>query len=142
MGEKRPAPYYIGAKQVQAYPCNYQERDGYTVLYPQPDGTQYESWSPKDVFESAYLMQGNDPTRVTQRIVDDFIVKTETTRMGNHTVVMATLRNGFTVVAEAACVDPANYNEQIGRDIALKKIQAQVWNHLGFLLASAKNGNQ
>lgn len=45
---------YIGAKIILAEP---QERDGaagYRVIYANPGGTQYESWSPKAVFEEAY----------------------------------------------------------------------------------------
>jgi len=28
--------------------------DGYHVVYSNPDGTKYHSWSPKDVFERSY----------------------------------------------------------------------------------------
>jgi len=51
---------YIGAKIIQAEPSmesrekplreDQEDRPGYRVLYP--DG--YRSWSPKEVFESAY----------------------------------------------------------------------------------------
>ena len=129
--------HYIGTKQVLAWPADKDGKAGYQVKYQ--DG--YISWSPKDVFEAAYIPQGHDPSRVTQEMVDEFIVASEFTRMGNHTVVLATCRNGFTFIAESACVDPANYNEQVGFDLAMKKIKSQVWAHLGFLLASAKNGN-
>jgi len=30
------------------------ELDGYHVQYSNPDGSTYDSWSPKDVFERAY----------------------------------------------------------------------------------------
>ena len=50
---------YIGTKIIEAEPCKAWKdtklhkagEDGYKVRYP--DG--YESWSPKDVFEEAYL---------------------------------------------------------------------------------------
>ena len=45
---------YIGAKLIQAEPERNpvtKEITGYKVVYP--DG--YESWSPKDVFEKAYM---------------------------------------------------------------------------------------
>lgn len=42
---------YIGAKIVRAYKKKHEDgREGYALLYP--DG--YESWSPKETFESAY----------------------------------------------------------------------------------------
>lgn len=33
---------------------NHEWRDGYHVRYENPDGSTYDSWSPKDVFEKAY----------------------------------------------------------------------------------------
>ena len=54
---------YIGVKIIEATPaqkhtCTKNDCaegiDGYKVVYPQPDGSTYESWSPKDVFEKAY----------------------------------------------------------------------------------------
>lgn len=43
---------YIGVKRIQAEPQERNGKPGYRVIY-EPDG--YESWSPKDVFEAAYL---------------------------------------------------------------------------------------
>ena len=61
---------YIGTKVVEARPMNeidaeyigyarknsdnHEWRDGYHVRYTNPDGSFYDSWSPKDVFEKAY----------------------------------------------------------------------------------------
>lgn len=128
--------YYIGVKQVFAWPQEKDGTPGYAVKYP--DG--YTSWSPKEVFEAAYLPQGNDPTRVSQEMVDAFLLGHEGTRMGNHSVVLAKLRNGFTIVEESACVDPANYDQALGERYALEKAKRKVWEFLGFLLATARNG--
>lgn len=128
--------HYIGSKQVLAWPEERDGKPGYTVKYP--DG--YTSWSPKNTFESAYLPQGHDGSRINEQMVDDFIVGHESTRLGNHTVVLVKLRNGFTLVEESACVDPANYDQTIGEKYALEKAKKHVWNHLGFLLAMARNG--
>lgn len=128
--------HYIGTKQIVAWEQEKDGKPGYAVKYP--DG--YVSWSPKDVFEAAYLAQGHDGTRINAQMVDDFIAKHEATRMGNHTVVLVTLRNGFTLIEESACVDPANYDQAIGEQYALQKAKSRVWNYLGFLLATARNG--
>lgn len=128
--------HYIGTKQILAWPEPKEGHEGYAVKYP--DG--YISWSPKETFEAAYLPQGHDGSRVPEQMVDDFIVGHETTRMGNHTVVLVKLRNGFTFIEESACVDPANYDQAIGERYALAKAKSRVWNHLGFLLATARNG--
>ncbi len=128
--------FYIGSKQIKAWEEVKDGQPGYHVVYP--DG--YGSWSPKAVFEAAYLPQGADDTRVTQAMVDGFIAGHLAGRMGNHTVVLVKLRNGFTLIEESACVDPANYDEAIGERMALEKAKAKVWHLLGFLLATARNG--
>lgn len=128
--------HYIGSKQIVAWEQEKDGKAGYAVKYP--DG--YISWSPKEVFEAAYLAQGNDGSRISAQMVDDFIAKHESARMGNHTVVLVTLRNGFTLIEESACVDPANYDQAIGEQYALQKAKSRVWNYLGFLLATSRNG--
>ncbi|WP_104655076.1 crAss001_48 related protein [Ralstonia insidiosa] len=47
--------HYIGTKQIEAWPDTKDGKDGYAVKYA--DG--YTSWSPKDVFEAAYLPIGH-----------------------------------------------------------------------------------
>ena len=128
--------HYIGSKQVVAWKTEKDGQLGYSVKYP--DG--YISWSPAEVFERAYLPQGHDGSRVTEAMVDDFIEGHESTRLGNHTVVLVKLRNGFTLIEESACVDPANYDQELGEKYAVEKAKKRVWNLLGFLLATARNG--
>ena len=127
--------YYLGTKQVLAQPGDREGEPGYVVQYP--DG--YVSWSPKDVFEAAYLPMGSDPTRITEEMVNAFMGEVETTRMGNHTVIMVRCRNGFSFIEDSACVDPANYDHALGMKLALEKAKKRVWSHLGFLLATARN---
>lgn len=49
-------------------------------------------------------------------------------------IVVAKLPNGFTIVGESACVDPANYDEQIGFDIAKGRIKNKIWELEGYKL--------
>lgn len=49
-------------------------------------------------------------------------------------VVVAKIYNGFTIVGESACVDPNNYEEEIGYELALKDIENQLWMLEGYLL--------
>jgi hypothetical protein len=109
---------------------------GYLVVYP--DG--YESWSPKEVFESAYFkIENND--RISQADVDSFIKPdADCTTFENQTIVVGTTRSNFTIVESSTCVDIENYDEAIGFGYAMDKIKSRVWNHLGFLLACAKYG--
>lgn len=150
---------YIGTKIIQAEPAfridgkiysldNILPKDtdveeGYRVRYS--DG--YESWSPKGVFEQAYLpvtvnpdLRTDSPS-ISQQMVDDFILKTWTQTMGDKTtVVRALLRNGFEIVESSACVSAENYDEKLGREICLGKIKDKVWFLLGFLLQTAVHG--
>lgn len=136
-------PYKIVTEARDAY-VNYSEvEDGYRVRYP--DG--YESWSPKDTFERAYLaldVNGDlatDAPSIGAKMVDDFIKETHVQTMGDKTtVVRAVLRNGFEIVEASACVSKENYSEPVGRDICMGKIRDQVWKLLGFLLQTAVNG--
>lgn len=150
---------YIGTKLVEAEPAwrlngkvydagtmfggADRPEEGYRVRYP--DG--YESWSPKEVFEKAYLpLEHNqelktDEPSISARMVEDFIRETWTETLGEKTtVVRAALRNGFEIVESSSCVSPENYDEAMGRDICLKKIRDKVWMLLGFLLQTAVHG--
>lgn len=117
--------------------------EGYKVRYQ--DG--YESFSPKDVFERAYLELTVNPElrtkkpSISRKIVDDFIVAKEVSTLGDKvTVVRATLRNGFELVESSACVSPENYDEKLGAKICMEKIEDKVWFLLGFLLQTGVNG--
>lgn len=50
------------------------------------------------------------------------------------TYVTVRMKNGFTLRESTTCVDPANYSEQIGADICLKRIENKVWFLLGYAL--------
>ncbi|MFV2058524.1 MAG: Gp49 family protein [Thiohalomonadales bacterium] len=51
------------------------------------------------------------------------------------TVCSITLDNGFSVRGESACVDPSNYNKDIGEKIAFDNAFGKLWQLFGFLLA-------
>ncbi|QNR51736.1 hypothetical protein Xoosp14_45 [Xanthomonas phage Xoo-sp14] len=62
--------HYVGTKIIQAYPLGREDKPGYGVQYP--DG--YSSWSPKDVFEEAYVEIGVIPAGTpdfVQRLVGE-----------------------------------------------------------------------
>jgi hypothetical protein len=50
------------------------------------------------------------------------------------TICVLILRNGFTVIGTSACVDPKNFNEQTGKDIARKKAIENIWPLMGYVL--------
>jgi hypothetical protein len=149
---------YIGFKVVKAEPMNLgdynkfrgwtipanenPEKEGYKIVYP--DG--YVSWSPKEIFDQAYLEVDPNPklkseVSVSPKMVDEFIKEVHTSTLGEKTtLVRVVLVNGFEIIEASACVDPANYDEKMGEQICLKKIKDKIWGYLGFLLQTAVNG--
>ncbi len=149
---------YIGTKLIEAKPMTrgeYNEYRGWTIPPDEnPDdpgylvkySDSYESWSPKDVFDSAYIQVDDNkelPSGVSigPKMVDEFISYTETITLGDRTtVVRCVLRNGFEIVESSSCVDPKNYSEEYGAKICMEKIKNKIWELLGFLLQTAWHG--
>lgn len=52
------------------------------------------------------------------------------------TFCVLTLRNGFTVTGESACVSPENFDAEIGRKIARQKAVEKIWPLMGYELRS------
>lgn len=50
------------------------------------------------------------------------------------TVCCLTLRNGFSVVGESACVSKANFDEELGRKVARGKARDRIWEVEGYRL--------
>lgn len=50
------------------------------------------------------------------------------------TYVTVQMLNGFTIRESTTCVDPENYDEEIGKKICLNKIKDKVWFLLGYSL--------
>lgn len=118
--------------------CKGIKERGYKLKYE--DG--YESWCPKEIFEKYYMQVGERNT-ITQKMIDDMIEKSNIsiqTVNKKTTIVHCVLPNGFTMVESSSCVDPSNYNEEMGAEICIDKIKNQLWNLLGFLLQTAKEG--
>ena len=75
--------------------------------------------------------------KVTQAEIDmllnsaDVQVRTE---FGKCTVVTARLRNGFILTESSACVDPANYDAELGKRLCLQHIENRLWELEGYAL--------
>jgi hypothetical protein len=63
---------------------------------------------------------------------------------GPHTVTVCLVKmaNDYVVVGHSACVDPAQYNEQVGREMAYQHAREQLWALEGYLLAERRRGAQ
>jgi len=56
------------------------------------------------------------------------------TLYGKCTVVCVKLKNGFVLTESSACVDPANYNEELGFNECMKRIEDRLWELEGYAL--------
>jgi len=145
---------YIGVKQVEAEPMTrgvYNQFRGWTIPVDEnvndegykieyPDG--YISWCPKEIFDGSHLaLTDPEGTKICQEDVDNFLLVGKECKFGDKTTVMHyTLRNGYEMVEASSCVDPVNYNADIGMNICNDKAKSKVWEYLGFLLQCAKGG--
>lgn len=80
-------------------------------------------------------------TSVTEMHVNALFNKSalETIKMGSKTtVVHCTLPNGFTIVESSSCVDPANYNHELGQNLCFRRIKDKIWELEGYLLQQEK----
>ncbi|AIK38179.1 hypothetical protein COM13_11490 [Bacillus pseudomycoides] len=67
---------------------------------------------------------------VTQQDIDNILEKTQWTVEEFHgkcTVVVAKLPNGFILTESSACVDPADYDMDIGMECCKERIVNKIW---------------
>lgn len=79
-----------------------------------------------------------------QKNMQDVIVRTLEDFGKPTTYVVVRMKNGFTLCESTTCVDPANYDEEIGKEICLRKIEDKIWFLLGYALQEklyASNSN-
>lgn len=50
------------------------------------------------------------------------------------TLCVLTLKNGYTVTGESACVDPENFDAEIGNQVAYENAFEKIWQLEGYLL--------
>ena len=68
--------------------------------------------------------------RVTQEQIDNLLDAAETQEhifWEKELLVSYRLKSGFTVSGRAACIDPANFDINIGRKVARENAASQLW---------------
>ena len=77
---------------------------------------------------------------VTQEEVNknmkDILVRTVEEFGKPTTYVTVRMENGFTLRESTTCVDPSNYDENVGKEVCLKRIEDKIWFLLGYTLQS------
>lgn len=78
--------------------------------------------------------------RVTEEAMESYITEVKYIQVPGTTVVICHigLANGFSVRGEAACVDPDNFDPEIGKRIAYDDAFSKLWPLFGFLLAELR----
>lgn len=74
---------------------------------------------------------------VTQEHIDNIFgnaIKDVRTIFDKCTVMVCKLKNGFILVESSSCVDPTNYNFELGIKLCEKKIKDKLWELEGYLL--------
>jgi len=91
--------------------------------------------SEQDIEKKIQDKELNAP-RLTPESIDSVIIEETYTVLPSGKVLICelTLANGFTVRGEAAAVSKENFNEEIGREISMKKAREKVWEIEGYLL--------
>ena len=82
------------------------------------------------------------PNKVTKEDVLDIInessIIVETGVFDKSTVLHCKLPNGFVITTTSACVDPENYDAEIGEDICYDKLMDKIWELEGYRLQSER----
>lgn len=79
--------------------------------------------------------------KITQDHIDRIMEASEVqvkTIYGKCTVVSIQLPNGFIITESSACVDPANYDMEMGKAICLERIENKIWELEGYVLQNAE----
>ena len=90
----------------------------------------------EEQIEQELQEKGLNAPRLSPADIDGIITGVTFTPMpsGKAVVCELTLRNGFTVRGESACVSKENFNMDIGRKISYENARNKVWELEGYLL--------
>lgn len=130
-GEARAKGYRVNQDCID-------ETAGFEVTY---EGG-YKSWSPADVFQKYYYKLNDvDGNSITEKDVKYFIRKIDNVKVGTKTTnTTLTCLTGFEVHGQASCVNPDNFDINVGANYAQIKAEDKIWEGLGFALQWAKYG--
>lgn len=118
-------------------------KDG-DVFYESEDGKQHGCVS-GNMFDKYFDVVEVKPetkpktfqTKITGSDVDDLLERSKfitDSVFDKCTIVSCQLPNGFVIVETSSCVDPDNYDEDLGVEVCMKRIKDRVWELEGYLL--------
>jgi len=76
------------------------------------------------------------PNKLTMGDILDTVKRADYWRLGDSTTTICqlTLKNGFTVIGQSACIDPLEFNKATGEKVAWDNAINDVWQLEGYLL--------
>lgn len=83
--------------------------------------------------------------RVTKEQINALLESAEIsveTKFDKVTVVVCKLKNGFVITEAAGAVDPANYSEEIGKEVCMNRIKNKLWELEGYCLQKRIAGEE
>lgn len=83
----------------------------------------------QDKIKSVYYLNAGSALGMMDKIDED-----DKANLSLVTICIIILENGFKVEGVSACVDPANYNEEVGRNCAYENAFEKIWEIEGYLL--------
>ena len=94
----------------------------------------------EDELEKYFTVEAAQPSTVTEEMVNDIIKNSAivyNTIFDKCTVASTKLPNGFIIVEYSASVLPENYDEEMGKEICMRKIRDKIWELEGYRLQQA-----
>ena len=92
-----------------------------------------------DIYQKEVEAEDNNALTVTQEAVDQIVADSvlEVAYFRSRlTIVVAILPCGFIITGESAVVDPKRFDRELGKQNAIKRIKAKLWEHEAYLLAN------
>lgn len=83
--------------------------------------------------------------RVTKEQINALLESAEIsveTKFEKVTVVVCKLKNGFVITEASGAVDPANYSEEIGKEVCMNRIKNKLWELEGYCLQKRIAGEE
>lgn len=77
-------------------------------------------------------------TKLTIEDIKSVVVSAEYIQNGTLTICILTLKNGFKVTGQSACVNHETFNDEIGQKIAYESALSAIWELEGYLLAQKR----
>jgi hypothetical protein len=87
------------------------------------------------------MVQQAMPSTVTEDLLKSKIVGESYSRMGiKTTICVLTMANGFEVVGTSACVDPTNFNYDLGKKLAYENAFNKIYELESYQMHTALRG--